>query len=98
MTKMRKMIASAAMAAVMAATAILPASAAVMTVNFTSSGNVVGVTTTCSSFPSYVTAHAKVTANGYTTNRSSRGYKYAKVSASRYFISGNLSREGWYTL
>ena len=60
MTKMKKMIASAALATTMAASAIIPASAAVLTVNFTSSGNNVGITTTCSGFGSYVTAHAKV--------------------------------------
>ena len=98
MTKMKKMIASAALATTMAASAIIPASAAVLTVNFTSSGNIVGVTTTCSGFGSYVTAHAKVTTNGVSTTRQSRGYKYARVSASRYFVSGSLTRSGWYTL
>lgn len=100
MTKMKKMIASAALATTMAASAIIPAAAAggYMTVRYTGSGNTAGISTTCSNFDSYVTAHARVTVNGAKTERQSRGYRYAYTYASRYFVSGKLDRYGWYTL
>ena len=100
MTKMKKMIASAALATTMAASAIIPASAAggYMTIRYTGSGNTAGITTNCSYFDSYVTAHARVTVNGAKTERQYRGYKWASVSASRYFVSGKLERYGWDTL
>lgn len=95
--KAKKRIATIALTAVMIIGAALPASAATAKYTFTKSGNVYGITTSCTGFSSYVTAGAKVTNNGKYTQKSTRGYKSASATASRTCTSGTVTRDGWYT-
>lgn len=65
----KKTVAALALAALMLVGTAVPASAATATFKFTHSGNTYGLTTQATSFPSYVTAWAKV------TNKSNGTYK-----------------------
>ncbi len=97
MMKSKKKLASVAMAAVMIASAAIPASAATVTYKFTKSGNYYGITTSCTGFSNYVTANAKVTNNGLSVSSATRGYKSASTSVTKYCTSGTVTRTGWYT-
>ncbi|HBI86159.1 MAG TPA: hypothetical protein DDX71_07765 [Ruminococcus sp.] len=85
-------------AAMMAFNTISPASAASLTSTFTKAGSVYGVQTECSSFSSYVTAHAQVSNDGISTHRSLRGYRAVTVTATRFCPSGSVEQSGWYQL
>lgn len=95
---MKKKIASVLAAAVMAFSAVAPASAATLTTKFSQSGNVYGVTTECTGFSSYVTAHAQVSNGSQATYRNYRGYRSASVTATRTCYSGTVIQSGWYSL
>lgn len=87
-------IAGISLAAILAVASLVPASAATAKFNFTTSGNVYGITTQATGFSSYVTAWAKVTNNGKTVNAKATGYKSAKATAKKTCTSGTVSRNG----
>ena len=94
----KKAIFSVLSAAVLAFSANAPASAATLTTTFTQAGSIYGVTTECTNFSGYVTAHAQVGDSGSNTHRSLRGYRASTVTATRYCAAGSSIRQsGWYS-
>ena len=95
MKNLKKAIAPIAMAAVMLSTSALPASAANVRRYYSQSGKNYSILTQCTGFRRYVTANATVQNLGSTRRRAYRGYRNAKVTASKYCPIGPVYRNGW---
>jgi|GEM_PF-2156674 len=87
-------IAGVSLAAILAVASLVPASAATAKFNFTTSGNVYGITTTATGFSGNVSAWAKVSNNGKYVYSKITGYKSAQATAKKTCTSGNVSRTG----
>lgn len=87
-------IAGVSLAAMLAVTSLVPASAATVKYTFTTSGNVYGITTQATGFSGKVSAWAKVSNNGKYVYKKTTGYKSAKATAKKTCTSGNVTRTG----
>jgi hypothetical protein len=96
-TSAKKKVAGLALAGIMAVTMIATTAAAgaTITYNFTRSGNVYGITTTCKNFSGAVEANARVTTNTGYTHRWHLANRNAEASASRASTNGTFIQEGW---